>query len=424
MNIFKKWTLRKTTLAVVVLWVIAQIVVIIYFWGAPQGSDQGAYIRMAQSCYEKGEWYPMLQDVYTSYIWAPGFINFLILQLRVFGTVNANPIINVLMNVGIVYLVCYLGKHLFSKRTAYIAVIFYCMLYSNLMIVVPAGTEVPFLFLSLMAFCLCLSQRTMWLIMASVLFALANWVRPLVVIFLPVVLVFLFAKRSSWKHYVALLLPMFITVFIIGHLTERKIGYFVYQSTTSGVNLIMTANDKAYGGVSTSLAKDTTNACYIKDVEQYTFAQRDSIRKKRSIEWIKEHPFKYIKLYTMKIGGLYIEDSWSDRPILGGDGFIDKAAHGQKSKSEFVNRVIGMGAKSVVYYILYILFLYSLVTNRKSILTEKGILLLILLLGTGLTCIFAVSPRYHYPFLFAIIIWAAYGVDTYIEKKRLTTETI
>ena len=35
----------------------------------------------------------------------------------------------------------------------------------------------------------------------------------------------------------------------------------------------------------------------------------------------------------------------------------------------------------------------------------------LLLLGTLSTCIFSVSPRYHYPFFFAAIIWAAYWLD-------------
>ncbi|PSR10048.1 MAG: hypothetical protein C7N36_19600, partial [Bacteroidetes bacterium] len=92
----------RIMLSVLVLWILAQIVVVIYFWGEPQGSDQGAYIDIARRCFAHNEWYPMQQDIYSSYIWAPGFINFLILQLKAWGTLNLNMILNLLMNLLIV----------------------------------------------------------------------------------------------------------------------------------------------------------------------------------------------------------------------------------------------------------------------------------------------------------------------------------
>ena len=178
----------------------------------------------------------------------------------------------------------------------------------------------------------------------------------------------------------------------------------------------MTANDKAYGGVATSLMGDTTNTCYIRNAQAYTFAQKDSIWRQRAIKWIKENPGQFGKLYLMKLGGLYIEDSWPDRPILGGDGFIDKAAHNKVSKSSFISRIFSMGLKSLVYYVILFFFVYAIAKHIKELLSWKGFLLLILLLGTLSTCIFSVSPRYHYPFLFVIIIWAAYGIETSLSK--------
>lgn len=410
--------MKKATGVTVLLWILSQIAIIIYFWAAPQGSDQGAYIKTAFLCFEQDEWYPMQQHIYSYYIWAQGLINFLILQLHLFDTVNLNPIFNMFMNIGILYEVYYLSERFFSKRTAYIAVVAYCLLYSNVMVVLPAGTEVPFLFLTLTAFCLCLSGNIKALFLAGVLFALANWIRPLVVLFLPAVLIYLFYKKSQWSKYIALILPLVLITYSIGSVTEKKIGYFVFQSTTSGVNLIMTANDKAYGGVATSLASDTTSTVHIKDIENYTFVQRDSIWKARSLEWIKENPLQYTKLFGLKLGGLFIEDSWADRPILGGSGFIDQAAHGKKSRANFIKKIAGMAAKSLIYYVIGFLFLYSLYTNRRDVVSLKGLILLILLLGVGATCLFSVSPRYHYPFLFVIVIWAAYGVDQYLLRKQ------
>lgn len=171
------------------------------------------------------------------------------------------------------------------------------------------------------------------------------------------------------------------------------------------------------GGVASSLLGDTTNLCYIKNAQAYTYAQKDSIWKARSVEWIKAHPAKFIGLYAIKIPGLFAEDTWPDRAVLQGAGFVDKFAHGQISLSEFIGKVILMVSKSIVFYIICIVFLIGLWTKRKDILTSKGIILIPVFLGIAITCIFSVSPRYHYPFLFAMVIWAAYAFDYYLSKK-------
>ena len=412
--------LFQIAIGVSIIWVIAQIILIIYFWGVPQGSDMGTYIKIAQDCFEMGEWYPTTHNIYSQYIWAPGFVNYLILQLKIFGTVNLNSIFNLLMNIIILYEVYLLGKHFFSNTIALLAVILFCLLYSNTMVVLSAGTELPFLFLSLSGLCLVFFSKSKIVnfIFAGILFALANWIRPLVIIFVIAALTYMFLKKQNILSYLSLLLSIIIIVLIIGFSTYNKIGYFVYQSTTSGVNLIMTANDKAYGGVMSHVFKDSTSTMYINEVEKLTFIERDSIYKSRAIEWIKENPVRFAFLYVKKIAGLYIEDSWADRPILGGDGFIGKYATGEISKSEFILRAFHMLLGSIAYYIVIILFIISLWINRRKLLSERSIVLLIFILGTAITILFAVTPRYHHPFMFVMVLYAAWGLVA-LEKHKV-----
>ena len=412
-----KMKLKKITILSTLLLIVVQIILIVKFWDMPQGSDQGEYIKLAQDCLNNGEWYPMEKHIYSTYFWAPGLINYFILQMKLFGTINLNMIFNLFMNLCIVYEVYWLAKKFFLNRTAYISVIFYNLIYSNFFVIIPAGTEIPFLFLSLTAFCLCLGNKYSHIIIAGLLFAIANWIRPLIVIFIPVILLLFIYNKYNWRKYLALLSPIFIVLLSIGWLTQHKIGYFCFQSSTSGVNLIMTANDRAYGGVASTLLNDTTNICYIKDADKLTFIEKDSIWKERAINWIIDNPGHYLKLYILKIGGLFVEDSWSDRPILGGAGFVDSVVYG-KISYEALLRFIIMFLKSIVYYFVGVCFIYSLFANRKEIFSQKGWLLLILLFGITSTCLFSVSPRYHYPFLFTIVIWAAYGFEHRFIAKR------
>jgi len=399
------------------LWAFGQILMIALYIDHPQGSDQGAYMRIAYECFHNGEWYPTAKDVFSSYIWAPGYINWLILQLHVFGTLKINMALNLMMSIGICLEVHWLCRRFFTERTANIAVIIYCLLYSNTWVTLPAGTEVPFLFLALSGFCLTIKKHWWTLCSAGILFFLANWIRPLVVFYMIASIIYMFNNKFSWCKYAEMIIPFLACALVIGSLTRQKIGYFNCQSTTGGVNLIMTCNDRAYGGVATSLLNDSSSTCYIADRDEKTFAEKDSIWKARSIEWIKVHPLKYAGLYALKLCGVFAEDTWADRPILGGDGFVDQVAHGNKDNRSIFRRIIHMASKSLVYYITLLIFIITLWKRRNEIFTSKGYVLLIFILGIGATCLFSVSPRYHYPFFFACVMWSAYGIDVYFKQR-------
>lgn len=410
--------MKKLAYTLILLCFLIQIFLIVSFGDYKQLSDYGEYITLAQDCIARGNWYPDSANMHDSYIFAPGLINYFILQMKLFGTMSVNLWLNLMLNLGIIYFVYSIANKLFNKTTAYISVIAYSLLYSTWWIVIPAGTEVPFLFLSLLGLWTVVKQKSIGCIfLAGIAFGLANWIRPLVVIFLITALVMMYMNKAKKSRYVSLIVGFVMILSLIGAASYKSANRVILQSSTSGVNLAYTSNDKAYGGVASSLLSDTTNLCYIKNANSYTYAQKDSIWKARSIEWIKDHPVKFAGLYAIKIPGLFAEDTWPDRAVLPGAGFIDKFAHGQISLPEFIGRVLLLVSKSIVFYIICIVFLIGLWTKRKEILSSKGVILIPVILGIAITCIFSVSPRYHYPFLFAMVIWAAYAFDCYLRKK-------
>jgi 4-amino-4-deoxy-L-arabinose transferase-like glycosyltransferase len=407
--------LLKIVLGGSAIWVVAQIVLIVYFWGHPQFTDMGAYISIALRCFASKEWYPMAEDIYSIYIWAPGFINYLILQLHIFGTINFNAVLNLFLNIAMLFEIYYLGKKFFSKRTGLLAAIIFMLLYSNLIIVIGACTEIPFLFLCLSALCLVFSGKYKYIVLGAVLFAFANWIRPLVIIFLFASIVYLIVTKTKFYNYIALVIPYIIVLFVIGTVTEKKIGYFVYQSTTSGINLLMTSHDKAKGNLYI-FDEDDINF-FIENSNSVTFAEKDSTWKARSLKWIKEHPVRYIGLFFIKIPILYVHDAWGNMSHFNEKVVIAKYVQGDTSlKNAVIKKLLISIAQSMTYYLMLLVFFYALWINRKEILSVKSIFLVILISGTIITCIFPTGPRYHYPFLFPVIIYAAWGIDTLIEK--------
>lgn len=411
-NIFRSALLPRLAFGSAIVAFIIQTILVIYHWNTPQGSDMGVYIAYAEQCVTDNSFYPAMQHLHTRYLFAPGWVNFLVLCIMLCSTWKVAMIVNLVMSQLITWFIYLVGKRFFSLATGCVAVVLWSLLYSNWFAVVPVGTEIPFLCLSLGAFTLCAYKPEKWwsYAVAGLLLITANYVRPLSVLFVVTILIYMLLHRSRAVNYVALLVPIAAGVWFYGSVSQRNVGIFAPQSTTSGVNLVMSANDKAYGGVASHLLSDTTNICYIENEEQYTFAQVDSIHKARAIGWIKEHPAKYGALFVKKLAGLFVEDSWADRPVLGGDGFIGQAATGGANKSALIKRIAHMFAGSVVYYVVFVIALVGLYKNRKTIFrnySTQGLLLLLLLMGIGSTCLFSVSPRYHYPFFFILVLFAA-----------------
>lgn len=240
---------------------------------------------------------------------------------------------------------------------------------------------------------------------------MGDWIRPLVIVFLPVILFEVFFNRKKIRDGISLIGSMLVIVLSIAYFTYRLVGIPAFQSSTSGVNLIQTANDRAYGGVATQLLSDSTSTCFIKNAQSLTFVQKDSVWTARAVDWIKAHPLSYAKLYGLKIAGLFMEDSWADRPILGGAGTVGKKVDEKGLFSiDFLLTVWTRISKSIVYYAVCIMFLLSIRKYRKRILQswrKEGLLIAFLLMGIASTCLFSVSPRYHYPFMFVIVVFAA-----------------
>lgn len=414
--------LKYFALGTSIVWIIVQIVLIIYFWGYPHDGDAGNYISIAQRCFNNGQWYPMTEDVYSIWLCAQGLINFLILQLHIFGTTDVNDIFNLFFNIAILLEVYYLGKKFFSKRTGLISVIIFCLFYSNLFIVLEPLTEIPFLLLCLSALCLVFSGKWKCIIVAAILFALANWIRPLIIIYLFASIVYLFIIRAKFYNYVALIIPIILALFIIGALTEKKIGYFIYQPKTAGYNLLMTSHDNAKGNVDHYIFNEESGIGFIPNIDSLPITERDSIWLARSFEWIKEHPVKFTALFLKKIPALYIHDAWP----FSGYWYDGKVAmdffrkDDAPSRNLFIKKILFQLSLSMPYYLAFLFFFYALWINRREILTVKSIFLVILITGTAITCIFPIGMRYHYPFIFTIIIYAAWGIDTLIERKFLS----
>ena len=408
----KKIDIFRIAKVMIPLWVIIQLIIIVIYWDSPLTGDTIIYHENALASFEQGLWYP--NDL-NSIIVAEPLINSLIAQLKLFGTLNTNKIVNLIMNIGILICIFTIAKKLFNERVAYISCILFCLIYSNTLIVIGTRTELPFVLFLLLA--LAVLKPVWWNVMlAGIFMGVAEWYRPLMPVFIPGLILYMFYEKFEKKYYVIFLVALIASVACIGVFNYQQTGKYFVNPSTGGANLFMTANDKAFGGTATHLLRDSDVVPPMP--EEYNALQKDSVYKVLAKDWIKEHPVNFATLYVKKLGLLFVEDSWPDRAVMQNSGKLSMYIT-EKDYGSLLGVAVMMVAKSVIYYIVLIIFVISIVRYRKELLSKKGTIVLTLILGTLATCLFVVSPTYHYPYMFAIIIWAAYAIDKELEKHKI-----
>lgn len=416
-NVLDKWKLSTVCWSLFPLWVGIQIYLLISNWNLPMHDDALLYQTLALGCIEDGTWYPSVRHLFDEYVFGPGYVNLLIGIHRLTGTFACVSVLNLFLNIVLLFEIFVLGKKMFGEKVAYVSVLFYMFMYSNVYMPIAPLTDLPFTFLLLSALLLGMDKRLLPIMVAGVLLALANWFRPLALVYLITLLIYYVVHKRGWLNYAALLIPLVLCVCLIGWNAKERMGYFVYQSTTGGVNLAMSASDKATGTINYAGLWDPSSSVYLDPSQSYLFTDRDRLLKEGSIAWISEHPIQYISLFPIKLGYLFCEDTWPERvkPGMGFGTILPKIKGDKVALVEFGMKVF---VKSLVYYLALFFFVYYLWKNRRSLFRMENVFLLIPLLGTAMTIAVVVTSRYHYPFLFMITIYAASAVVGFMEKKK------
>lgn len=421
--------LRKAAYIIAGVWMAVQVA-LLFVQLEPQGGDWGHYIWLAQKCFEAGSWYPMTDNIlHSNYIFAPGLVNLLIVEAKLTNSIWVNRLLYLLMSAGLLAELAAIARKLFSERVALWTAIVYCLLYSNLFITLSANTELPFLFLCVTGVWLVLAaagngvgwKLPLRCLVAGILIGLANWIRPLGVLYLIVIalLLALFAaKGARLRGITAMACGFVLMAGTIGMATKMRTGYFNCQSTTGGFNLIMTANDKAFGGVDTRRWVDPSSTAYIQNIDKYNCFQRDSIWKARSLEWIATHPLRYAWLYVKKMPIILAEDSWSDQRVFPAEQFYYKFRHGEYGTQEFLGKLSLKVAKSIPYYAMMVTALLGMATLLRRKDKRARWMACVFATGMLLSCLFPVQPRYHYPFLWPMMIFAAWWLNEKSATER------
>ena len=283
---------HKIVITLIVLFTILQLIVLFIFGYTPY-PDSNGYILLATDCINEQDFYPIVSKLNEySFLWNVGAINAVILSLKLFNSIEPLLVLYCLMK-GFTALFLYqITKTIYKEKIAFITLLLYVLYPANYGEGTSTHSELPFIFFTLLALWLCITKNQ--LLAGGMSLAFANWFRPMGIVFLLALIIFLLInKKQIWKPLVGYIL----IIIVIGSLSYLRTGLFIYQAKTGWMAL----SDYSTNHTPASLA--------IRDNTNLNVSEKDAAWKELFFEWLKEHPIDYLKQMPRKLINTYVSDN-------------------------------------------------------------------------------------------------------------------
>jgi hypothetical protein len=390
------------------------------------------FLNFARQSIAIGKLYPNMAMINADYIVSPIYVNYNILLLKFFNSPFIILYFNIVLNIIQLFLIYRITNKLFGERNAFIASMIYMLYLTNLGIVLSNLTELLFGVLIFTSISFYLSnEKTLRYFLCGIFAGCALGVRPIAyAVILAYLFIYLYQvyKKQNPEHkkMACILSGVFIIIILMGSISKKNIGYFIYTAGTGPLNLIQSSNDAATGVYNDSIFKyDPVLKSKI------TFKEKNDYLFNKSTVWIKQHPLKFISTIPKKIYTIFISDDWVVSQLAYTNQWdFNKYIKSFKNpllKAQFKNNFIGFKIfficinffHQLFYISLMVLFIFQFIYFIKNKILNKNIILLymIIIIAYGLTFIVTIgTQRYKYPIFLVSFILIAPVVNHLCQK--------
>ena len=394
---------RQLILGLIVLFTVLQLVILFTFGYTPY-PDSNGYWLLAQESLQYGEPYPIVSKLNDyPFLWNIGTINITAASLALFHSVTPLLVLYSLMKGITAWLFYALTDKIYGFKTAFIALVIYLIYPANYGESTSLLSELPFMFFIILGMYLSIVRNHSFL--GGVMLAIANWFRPMAIVFLLAIIIFFLIK---WRKSIKLLLGYGVMIALIGSFTMHRTGLFLYQAKTGWMALADYSTHHA------------PKSMQVRDHEEWNVSQKDSAWQALFFDWLKDHPTEYVQQMPTKLINTYVSDN------VNMCSFIPDKAHKEYMYEEVsMQTLISCFPKlsavqwlTLVNLAIYCLLLFSAIIsliyfNKDTHLLPVGIIvlgtLLLLFLGHG-------EARFHIPFMPFIIMLSASFINKRIWK--------
>lgn len=394
---------------IITAFTLLQIIILCVFGYTPYPDSEG-YIKLANDCLTYHEPYPVsikLTDL--AFIWNIGAVNTVALSLKLFHSVVPLLVCYSLMKGATAWMLYKITQQITNTRTANTALLIYVLYPANYGEATSVLSEVPNIFFSLTALYLIICKKKN--VMGGGIIAIANWFRPIGLVYIIAVIIY------QRKKAVKTMIGYAAMIGIIGWMSYYRTGCFIYQAQTGWMALLQYSVDNT--------ATKSDDALPVITDTHINVTEKDKIWRNRFFAWLKEHPADYIAQMPEKLYKLFVSDN------VNMCAFLSHKQHRKYLYSELNMRQLANDFPTYTpvqfltiinlffYYILIVLFVTSCLQIRRLPYRQTLVLpfaliilnmLMIMLVGHG-------EARFHYPFMPYIIIIDAVFISKIITRK-------
>lgn len=208
---------------VLTIFIILQIVVI-FVYGYSYHIDGSYYYDCAISKLTNGDFFfPTYKDLYSNFWAGTGWINIMNWLLHINNNIYTILFFNCLLTSASAFYLYRFTEQITNKSTAKILLTIYCLYLVNFAMNTYILTEVPFFFFLIAGLYYFIVGNKKGYILSGVLFAIANWIRPIAMLLIIPICIYLFYKKIGVKRFYPIIVSFLIMYSIIGTVTYPQI---------------------------------------------------------------------------------------------------------------------------------------------------------------------------------------------------------
>ena len=395
---------HQLILPLILVFTILQLIILAIFGYTPYPDSEG-YIWLAQDSIAHQDIYPVGSELNQyPFLWNIGAINMVWLSLVCFNSITPLLVFYSVLKGITAWLFYQITKETINHQVAFIALIIYLIYPANYGESTSTLSELPFMFFSMLGIYLCLTKR--FGILGGISLAIANWFRPMGIVFLLGILVyFLFSHRKKIVHPI---IGYVLMICVIGGLSMKRTGLFLYQAKTGWMALMDYSSNHA------------TESMQIRESTDWNVSQKDSAWQSLFMDWVKDHPIEYIKQMPPKLINTYLSDNVNMCAFI-----PDKANQEYMYEEVSMNTLIHNFPRlspvqwlTVLNFIIYLLIIITSIIGLFYFRLDTHLLpVSIIALGTLLLlCVGHGEARFHIPFISFFIIMSAQFIHKRIWK--------
>ena len=406
------------------------LLLVLIIFGYTPTNDGDGYIEFAQICIKQRQPYPCISLIQGQpFIWNIGSINLTALSLLLFNSLYPLLIFFCFLKAFTAFIIGKISQRLFSDRVAIVACILYTLYPNNWGQSTTILSEIPMICFALLAFYIAIcTEKNIWLLLSGLIFGLANWFRPVAMVYLGTLLLYyiFFIKRNYLKKSLSLCCGYACFICIVGILCYLRTGYFLYQAESLWFNMAEATYETSVAPQYNTNPYPKGTIRYIEKREQKTAIECNKIWKERSIEWLKEHPVKYLSKVPGRLMYMYYNDI---------DNIIAFSSNKEKTEKNYVTlpykqllkefKILSstqyLALANLVFYILLLVLAifgsYKLIKKKEF---QKVFMPIMIIVGGSISLVLAIhgETRFKAPFMPFIFILASVYVATYLYKNK------